>query len=650
MSTTNVTTIQQKQHWSSTEQGISAYLVYFCCVLGVCLVLSKVLHHHLTWFPEAGMIIIVGMAAGGIVTLFQPQNDDSTTTVADGLLSFDPQVFFVFLLPPIIFNSGYHLRRELFVRHITPITLLAVVGTTVSALIIAGLLYAFVDYSDSSSFNPSWPELVTFGALISATDPVSTLVVFSAQRVDPQLFYLVFGESVLNDAVGIVLFQVCSGFVEKTAGGIVWGMSDLVLSFGLDAVGSPLLGTMWACGAAYLFKVVDLRQHGLVELTLYILIIYLPFLSAELLHLSGIVAILFTGMAARAYVVPNLSPETAQHAQMVFRLAAHLAETSIFLELGMSAVGGLVLSSASSSVWQPLFGAFAIAACLIARFCHVYPIAWAFNKWLREKTPDDAEVGEWKMAVNSACPGTVGCGAPVGCGPSGVFTELNETPLRDSDHHRDAVQQQMNNIENTGATVQPNSPMKSPKGTLSNTLSMDTTTPKFRRDLKIPPNVTHMICWFAGLRGAVAYACVRSFPSSSEYKPEFIRTTMLIILFTIFAMGSTTSAALKWLKIERNVDEAAYMEDWHRTRRSVNAFVRFEAWVQQTVVRQPDSQRHLQVDTTLTTEQVIDHRSNTNTPSTCIEMTDHHDLSTSMNSTTSFGAPSRESLFDIGRE
>eukprot|EP00957_Ditylum_brightwellii_P136882 10438634-Ditylum_brightwellii.AAC.1 len=50
-------------------------------------------------------------------------------------------------------------------------------------------------------FDPSFAELLTFGGLISATDPVSTLAIFQAKRVDPHLFYLVFGESVLNDAV-----------------------------------------------------------------------------------------------------------------------------------------------------------------------------------------------------------------------------------------------------------------------------------------------------------------------------------------------------------------------------------------------------------------------------------------------------------------
>ena len=45
----------------------------------------------------------------------------------------------------------------------------------------------------------------TFGSLISAVDPVATLAIFSAMDVDPILYMLVFGESILNDAVAIVL-------------------------------------------------------------------------------------------------------------------------------------------------------------------------------------------------------------------------------------------------------------------------------------------------------------------------------------------------------------------------------------------------------------------------------------------------------------
>ena len=136
------------------------------------------------------MIIIVGMAAGFIIHL-AAGNDDNDASAADdvarSLLSFSPTAFFVLLLPPIIFNSGYHLRRDLFFRHIGPICLYACVGTVICAACVALLLYAA---RPLFGFAPTALELLAFGALISATDPVSTLAVFSAKKVDPHLFYL----------------------------------------------------------------------------------------------------------------------------------------------------------------------------------------------------------------------------------------------------------------------------------------------------------------------------------------------------------------------------------------------------------------------------------------------------------------------------
>ena len=208
---------------SLNEEGISAYFVLFSALLALVLVLSKFLHDRprlASLLPEAGMILIVGVIFGAFVqVLFDPHNNDTAQQqdddnvgddqdvdeeVAASLLSFSDEVFFLFLLPPIIFNSGYHLRKELFFGHITPIVLFAVVGTTISAFVAAFFLH-FVHQlgwiEGREDFHPTFTELLTFGALISATDPVTTLAVFQVKRVDPQLFYLVFGESVLNDAV-----------------------------------------------------------------------------------------------------------------------------------------------------------------------------------------------------------------------------------------------------------------------------------------------------------------------------------------------------------------------------------------------------------------------------------------------------------------
>ena len=124
-----------------------------------------------------------------------------------GLLRFSSLTFFLLLLPPIIFNSGYHINRTLFFPLLPAISAYAIIGTSVSALFVGFSLWLI------PSIPYSLAELLAFGALLSATDPVSTLATFQSKKVDPVLFYLVFGESVLNDAVGLVLYDTLAKFV-----------------------------------------------------------------------------------------------------------------------------------------------------------------------------------------------------------------------------------------------------------------------------------------------------------------------------------------------------------------------------------------------------------------------------------------------------
>jgi sodium/hydrogen exchanger 8 len=551
--------------FNSTE-GISAYFVLFSTLLAVVLVLSKLLHDRprlASVLPEAGLILIVGVVAGSFVHLFvveEPgppmQQDDhageyDNSSVAQSLLSFSPKVFFIALLPPIIFNSGYHLRRELFFRHIVPIVIFAVVGTITSALCVAGILELVVSLGLTRGFEPRLAELLTFGALISATDTVSTLSVFQAKRVDPHLFYLVFGESVLNDAVGLVLFKVFASFVEPHNGAIkvIASFGKFILSFSWNAIGSPVLGLFCGVAAAYIFKHIDMRNQKLLELSLYVLIMYVPFLLAELIYLSGIVTILFTGMAARSFVVPNLSVVTADTAESLFRLASHLAETSIFLELGLSMFG---LLSRNNLQWRFLL--WSLLACLVARALNVYPLSWCYNYQLQRKHRKQAmneETGRNKASVSREAP-VVDLGV----------VDLSHS-LAESDHYY-----------TTQGFVE-----------RRDTDDQSSVTPRVKRDLKISPQVSHML-WFAGLRGAMSYACSRSFPNSFGHRQDFTIATCWIVLFTVFFLGGTTEMALKCLKVEVNVDEAVYMEKWHLQRQQDGLILSFEEFVNRHAVRQ----------------------------------------------------------------
>ena len=505
------------------------------------------------FLPEAGMTLLVGMVAGFFVNLYADSeeansaatydnnnnhnnnNDDAMVDmeVAETLLSFSPSVFFVALLPPIIFNSGYHLRRALFFRSIVPISLLACVGTTVSALCIALLLQVVQSFGLTGSFQPTFTELLTFGGLISATDPVSTLAVFQAKRVDPQLFYLVFGESVLNDAVGLVLFNSFAAFVRRhneiqtVAVGVVYFFVDFSVSF----VGSLLLGLLAGIVSAFVLKIVDVRSSPLIELSIFVLIMYVPYMLAEILNLSGIVTILFTGMAARRFVVPNLSDETVANADVLFRLAAHVAETSIFLELGMSVFG---FSGGGAFVWQ--FVLWSLLACLVGRAVNVYPIVLLHNSLLgRRQQQQQQRQDESTTRVNQhQLP------------PSRQQTsgrQLHDGIVRDKGH--DTGHTNNESLSNTGRSFANGNNNKIPKSD-----------PNLAK--RIPIRTAHMV-WFSGLRGAVAYACVRTFPNTFHHRKQFVITTMTIVLVTVFFMGGATESVLKVLRIDTNVDEDLYM-------------------------------------------------------------------------------------------
>ena len=112
-------------------------------------------------------------------------------------------MFFLVLLPPIIFESGYNLHKGNFFTNIGSILLFAIVGTAISALIVGGGIYV-LGLADVV-YRLNFVESFAFGSLISAVDPVATLAIFQALDVEPVLNMLVFGESILNDAVAIVL-------------------------------------------------------------------------------------------------------------------------------------------------------------------------------------------------------------------------------------------------------------------------------------------------------------------------------------------------------------------------------------------------------------------------------------------------------------
>ncbi|KAJ5075998.1 sodium/hydrogen exchanger [Anaeramoeba ignava] len=128
--------------------------------------------------------------------------------------SFDEDIFMLFLLPQIIFESGYNMQRRHFFRNFGSVILFAILGTIISTFLIGGFLIILSDHGVILKLTHI--ECLLFGSLISATDPVCVLSIFKHLGVDVNLYSNVFGESVLNDAISIVLFETLTRFEENT--------------------------------------------------------------------------------------------------------------------------------------------------------------------------------------------------------------------------------------------------------------------------------------------------------------------------------------------------------------------------------------------------------------------------------------------------
>lgn len=171
------------------------------------LVLSFVIGHVLRrrrfyYIPEASASLLIGLLVGGLA------NVSNTETSIRAWFNFHEEFFFLFLLPPIIFQSGFSLSPKPFFSNFGAIITIALLGTFIASVVTGVLVYlGGVTYL---MYRLPFVECLMFGALISATDPVTVLSIFQELGTDVNLYALVFGESVLNDAMAISLYRTMS--------------------------------------------------------------------------------------------------------------------------------------------------------------------------------------------------------------------------------------------------------------------------------------------------------------------------------------------------------------------------------------------------------------------------------------------------------
>ncbi|XP_037125247.1 sodium/hydrogen exchanger 6-like isoform X2 [Syngnathus acus] len=310
----------------------------------------------------------------------QVQDDEMLRKV-----TFDPEVFFNILLPPIIFHAGYSLKRRHFFRNIGSILAYAFLGTVISCFIIGLIMYGFVSFMKvvgQLGGDFYFTDCLFFGAIVSATDPVTVLAIFNDLKVDVDLYALLFGESVLNDAVAIVLSSSIVAYQPTGDNSHSFEATAMLKSFGIFLgvfSGSFALGVATGVVTALVTKFTKLRDFPLLETALFFLMSWSTFLLAEACGFTGVVAVLFCGMTQAHYTYNNLSRDSQDRTKQLFELLNFLAENFIFSYMG------LTLFSFQSHVFNPLFIIGAFVAVFLGRAANIYPLSFLLNLGRKNK-------------------------------------------------------------------------------------------------------------------------------------------------------------------------------------------------------------------------------------------------------------------------
>ncbi|KAF4023737.1 hypothetical protein G4228_015349, partial [Cervus hanglu yarkandensis] len=320
--------VQTGEQAQQEEQSSGMTIFFSLLVLAICIILVHLLiRYRLHFLPESVAVVSLGILMGAVIKIIE-------------------------------FKKLANWKGNFF-QNIGSITLFAVFGTAISAFVVGGGIYflgqfvCFILQADVIS-KLNMTDSFAFGSLISAVDPVATIAIFNALHVDPVLNMLVFGESILNDAVSIVLTNTAEGLTRKN-------MSDV----------SGWQTFLQALG--YFLKMF--------------------FGSAAL----GIMAILFSGIVMSHYTHHNLSPVTQILMQQTLRTVAFLCETCVFAFLGLSIFSFPHKFEISFVIW-------CIVLVLFGRAVNIFPLSYLLNFFRDHKITPKMMFIMWFSGLRGAIP------------------------------------------------------------------------------------------------------------------------------------------------------------------------------------------------------------------------------------------------------
>ncbi|CAN1135958.1 Sodium/hydrogen exchanger 4 [Linum perenne] len=382
----------------SPEHAQVIPMTIFVAVLCLCFVVGHLLEEN-RWVNESITAIFIGFVTGILILVLRKGKSSH-------LLRFSEELFFIYLLPPIIFNAGFQVKKKHFFQNFVTIMLFGIIGVFISTVIISLAGGCFPSWDSSASLHGTISVnylyhfiplhfRFQFHPLLCLNDFIGFsyrnhifIHRYSVHAADetPLLYSIVFGEGVVNDATSVVLFNAIQKMdVSKINSRTILGIiADFLYLFST----STALGIAVGLLTAFVLKRLYFGKHSSIrELALMVLMAYLSYMLAELLELSGILTVFFCGIIMSHYSWHNVTESSRITARHVFSMMSFVAETFIFLYVGMDAldIEKWKMTKLSFGTSLEIYGSI-VFLILLGRAVFVFPLSAFSNFMNRRKT------------------------------------------------------------------------------------------------------------------------------------------------------------------------------------------------------------------------------------------------------------------------
>lgn len=347
--------------------------------------------HNITIIHESIFLIAQCATTANIVRLFVDEKGDAFISSFQFDEYLDGETLLQVLLPVIIQKEGFSLKQKSFFKNISYIigfgffgTILNIFGLTLALWTVSRVFQLEGLFSLELQFT----EMLTMAIVLSNADTLAPLAQIDSDKY-PDIFSVVFGEGVLNDAVVLIAF----GTLQNKAGSnsdattyLIDSWYQILGDFFLCALYSLIVGILCGSLSTLVNKYYrDLQGHVFLEVAIILFTGVITFYICELtfLKLSGIVCIFIFGIFQANYNLYNLSPEAQKKIEDILELFAYVAEAIIFLFLGFKL--GHYHYGKFSFYWAPI----TIGLMIVVRFIVVL-FMWPFVSLI---TPEKNKVG-----------------------------------------------------------------------------------------------------------------------------------------------------------------------------------------------------------------------------------------------------------------